>query len=137
MPPNTPTPTSLPSGWRLVLGLAPAAVFWAVFVGWLAYALYERSQFSQKADDANLIEWLDESRVFRKSLPELVREYLALCEKTVPGESDDDLIDRADEIQEQLKTLADPPRVYQGQLPLFPELYRLKIVSTHRPPKPP
>src|SRR5260221_2037730 len=127
MPPDSLNTTSLPSGWRLVLGLAPAAVFWAVFVGWLAYALYERSQFSQKADDANLIEWLDESRVFRKSLPELVREYLALAEKAVPGESDDDLVDRADEIQEQLKTLADPTRVYQGQLPLFPEIYRLEI----------
>ena len=133
---DAPTPTTSPSGWRLLLGLAPAALFWAVFVGWLAYALYERSQFSQKADDANLTEWLDESRVFRKSLPELVREYLAERDKAQPGDSDESLTDRADEIQEQLKTLADPTRVYQGQLPLFPDIYRLEVRFADRTIKP-
>src|SRR5207244_11259753 len=38
-----------------------------------------------------------------------------------------DLADRADEIVEQLKALADPTRAFQGQLPLFPEIYRLEV----------
>ena len=109
----------------LFLGLAPAIIFWAVLVGWLAYALSQRSQFSQKADEANLVEWLDEARVFRKSLPELVREYLARHENGQASEGEPE--DRAEEILEQLRALADPTRAYQGQLPLFPEIYRLEI----------
>ena len=98
-------PASRPpsSGWRFFLGLAPAIIFWAVLVGWLAYALSERSQFSQRADEANLVEWLDEARVFRKSLPELVREYLTRHENGQASEGEPE--DRAEEILEQLRAL--------------------------------
>jgi signal transduction histidine kinase len=121
-------PDASRAGWRIAMGLAPAILFWMVLVGWLAYALYARTQWWQDADEANLREWLDESRVFRKSLPELVREYLAGREQIRKGlESDVDPEDKAEEIREQLQALADPTRAYQGQLPLFPEIYRLEV----------
>jgi signal transduction histidine kinase len=116
------------SGWRIALGLAPAVLFWAVLVGWLAYVLYARTQWWQDADEANVREWLDEARVFRKSLPELVREYLAERDLVKSGvASDVDPENKAEEIREQLQALADPTRAYQGQLPLFPEIYRLEV----------
>ena len=40
--------------------------------------LYSRIYFWQEADEYNMREWLNESRTFRKTLPELVREYLKL-----------------------------------------------------------
>jgi signal transduction histidine kinase len=85
-------------------------------VVWLVYLLVVRVSWLQESDEYNLREWLDESRVFRKTTPELVRDYL----------------DRSDNISlealhEQLRALANPVRIYQGQLPLFPEIYHLEI----------
>lgn len=106
-----------PRGWKYVRGLTPPVLVFALLVGWLAYALLARVQVWQDADEFNLREWLDESRVFRKTLPELVREYLLDT-----GDST-----KADEIREQLRALGDPTRMYTGQLPLFPEIYRLEV----------
>ena len=35
---------------------------------------------------------------------------------------------KPEEIEEQLRSLADPTRQYQGQLPLFPTIYRMELV---------
>jgi signal transduction histidine kinase len=123
---------SLPPGGALVRGLAPAVVLWAALVGWLSYDLYARAQWWREADQANLREWIDETRVFRKSLPELIKEYLALHQAIKAADpertpSPDDVRDKADQIEEQLAALADATRVYQGQLPLFPEIYRFEV----------
>ena len=111
-------------GWKLALGLAPAVILWAILVGWLAWVLYARTQWWKEADDANLREWLDESRVFRKSLPELIREYVAAQR---PGAGPVDVVTKADEIREQLAALADPTRTFQGQMPMFLEIYKLEV----------
>ena len=68
-------PISLP-WWKFVRALAPAVLFWAALVGWLAYLLAERTDIGPETDEANLREWIDEARSFRKTLPELIREYL-------------------------------------------------------------
>ena len=41
---------------------------------------------------------------------------------SIPGDAT-----KADEIREQLRALGDPTRMYTGQLPLFPEIYRLEV----------
>src|SRR5579864_2274467 len=116
---------------KLVRGLAPAIICWVALVGWLAWAIYARTQWSRETDEANLSEWLDEARVFRKSLPELTREYLAEQEKARNAGADasnsQEIEEKQKEILEQLTTLSDPTRIYQGQLPLFPEIYRLEV----------
>jgi signal transduction histidine kinase len=126
------TDSGPPARWKFYLGIAPAVVFWAVLVGWLSYTLYDQTRWWRKADEANLREWLDESRVFRKSLPELARDYVAEFRKhrgeaNVGPDSSPELQDRADEIHEQLAAMADPTRINQGFLPLFPEIYRIEL----------
>src|SRR5690349_9516073 len=120
---------------REYLGLAPSLLVWLLFVGLLAYALYRSSHAWQATDEANLREWLDESRVSRKTLPELARDYLELCERREreaarPAEGGDlppvleaDPDAKADEIAEHLRDLADPTRIYAGQHMLFPDIY--------------
>src|SRR5262249_57391655 len=76
-------------------------------------------------------EWLDESRVSRKSLRELARDYAAEYRKHRDESNaavvSPELQDRADEIHEQLAAMADPTRINQGYLPLFPEIYRIEL----------
>jgi signal transduction histidine kinase len=107
------------TGWKYVRGLTPPMLILAVLVGWLAYLLYSRAHWWQESDENSLREWLSEARPYRKTLPELVREYLQ--------EADNPLSVKKEEIEEQLRALGDPLRLYPGQLPLFPEIYRIEI----------
>lgn len=103
------------SAWSYIRGLTPPVLILTLVAGWLLYAIYTRIDAWRKADENNLREWLNEARVFRKTLPELVREYL----DSDPG--------KAPEIAEQLRSLGNPTRMYQGQLPLFPDIHRLEV----------
>jgi signal transduction histidine kinase len=103
--------------WRYVRGLLAPVLLWLLFLGVLVETLQSRLTGNDAYDQAALREWIDESRVFRATLPELVREYV---------ESGDPQKGR--EIEEQLRALADPTRQYQGQLPLFPAIYRIELV---------
>src|SRR5579859_5584858 len=123
-----PDETVPPVGWKVARGLAPALLFWIVLIGLLADSLNARTRWWRQADEANLTEWLTETRPFRKSLAELTHDYLDEYEKrrTSDGiEGDPEF--KAKEIQEQLRALSDPTRAYQGQLPLFPEIYSLEV----------
>jgi two-component system, cell cycle sensor histidine kinase and response regulator CckA len=104
------------SGWKYVRGLAPPVLILAAVVGWLGYLIVSRIHWSQQADEANMREWLDETVVFRNPLRTLVRDYLDQPDTV-----------KAQEITQQLKAMGDPTRMYQGQLPLFPVIYRLEI----------
>ncbi len=124
-----PHEASLPSAWRYVGRLAPLVVLWAVLVGLLGWLLNTRAGWSEEADRADVREWLDNTHVFRKTLTELIREYVDLLESESRG------IDHADrvkikrtEIEEQLRAMVEPTRMYAGQLPLFPNVYSLEIV---------
>ncbi|MCS6865429.1 MAG: HAMP domain-containing sensor histidine kinase [Gemmataceae bacterium] len=113
---------------RYIGRLAPLAVLWAVLVGLLGWLLYTRALWSEESDRANVREWLDNTRIFRKTLAELVREYVELLTAESRG------IDHAErvttkraEIDEHLRAMVEPTRVYGGQLPLFPNLYFVEI----------
>ena len=112
------TPSSTSQGvWPTVRGLVAPLLLWGLFVAALVDTLQARLQGDEEYDRAALREWLEEARVFRYTLPEIVREYL-----------DDPDRAKREEIQVQLKALADPTQVYGGQLPLFPTIYRLELV---------
>jgi signal transduction histidine kinase len=113
-----------PRSGHYLWALLPMAVLVAVLVGWLVQVLLARGAWWHEADQANLREWLDETRIFRKTLPELAADYLRLHETTTPATV---RVCKRAEVQEQLRSLADPTRIYQGQLPLFPEIYRLEV----------
>src|SRR3954471_17058004 len=122
--------------WKVVRALAPAVLFWAALVGWLAYLLSERTDLGGEADEASVHEWIDEARSFRKTLPELVREYVRRVEAAGGDRANPDVRAKAEEIGQQLKAMADPIRLYQGQLPVFPEVYRLEVYLADRPDVP-
>jgi signal transduction histidine kinase len=115
--------------WSYVGGLAPVVIVWALLVGWLAKTLYDRATWSEEADAATVREWLDEARNFRKALPELVREYVRLREEDPAGTADPKrLVTKRAEIEEHMRSLAEPTRTYQNQLPSFPEIYQIEVI---------
>ncbi|HZU36727.1 MAG TPA: HAMP domain-containing sensor histidine kinase [Gemmataceae bacterium] len=111
--------------WRYVRGLAAPVLLSTLLVFLLLSALLSRLQGETAYDEAALREWIDESRVFRETLPGLVRDYLeAAAQKDVPA---DQLSVQIHAIEQQLEALGDPTKMYQGQLPLFPAIYRLEL----------
>ena len=134
---STPAPAP-PVGrrtyWAFVEGMAPALIVWLVLVGWLVGLLYGRAEWAEQADEATVREWIDEARNFRKTLPELVREYARLRDEDPAGASAAVELKRR-EIEEQMAGLAEPTRVYLNQLPGFPVIYRLEV-RVDRPGEP-
>src|SRR6478672_8305842 len=119
-------PVSLP-WWKVARALAPAVLFWAALVGWLAYLLSERTDLGPEADEASVHARIDEARAFRTTLPELVREYVHRLDEHRGDPENPDVRAKAEEIGQQLKAMVDPIRLYQGQLPVFPEFYRVEV----------
>lgn len=113
-------------GRRFTLALAATILAWVSLIGVLVYLVYARTDWLEQADQAHVREWLDESRVVRKTLPDLAGEYVALRLSGLPAD-DDSVVRKTEEITEQLRALADPTRMFQGYLPLFPDIYRLEV----------
>jgi signal transduction histidine kinase len=120
-------------GWRYVGGLAVPALLWLLFIYVLGDALRARLRGAEEYDESVLREWVEESRVFRETLPEMVRDYL--------DDADHGRTDIKDteeqQIAEQLRSLGKPTKMYQNQLPLFPAIYRLELEFPHHPKLPP
>lgn len=116
-----------PTGRRFAIALTIVLLLWAALVGVVAYLLYARTFWLREADEANIREWLDEARIYRKSLPELTAEYIDLHDRQQLGDSDGLVVVKRQEIAEQLKCLADPTRIHQGHLPLFPDVFRFEL----------
>ncbi len=135
--PPTPVPPPRRSVWAYAEGLAPVAIVWLALVGWLAALLYGRANWSDQADEATVREWLDEARNFRKTLPELVREYVRMREEDPAGADADRLREKRGEIEDHLRGLAEPTRAYLNQLPAFPTIYRIEVVFAPVPGGPP
>lgn len=134
---DTNTNPELPAGGRwYVATLTAMLLAWISLVSVLAYLLYARSNRLVESDEANLREWIDEARIYRKSLPELVAEYLDLREKWGLDDADGIVVKKRQEIAQQLQCLADPTRVYQGQIPLFPDIYSFDISFPNSESKP-
>lgn len=108
------------------LPLAAGLALWAALIAALVYLVSLRAAWLRASDEINLREWIDEARVFRKSLPQLTSELLKLADDGWPADSAPAVIKRR-ELAEQLQRLMDPTRLYQSQLPLFPELYLLEV----------
>lgn len=87
-------------------------------------------------DEQAIQEWVREARVESRSLPELIKDFLVESEansaKLSSGEYGAKSIrsnheQKRAEIQELLEALCTPTKIYAGQLPLFPVIYRLEI----------
>ncbi len=131
---TAPLPTPPPKGAlaavaaKYAVGLAPFVLVWLVLVGWLASLLFSRAGWSETADEALVKEWLEEVRPFRKTLPELVREYIDLIDHAAEWNvSAEQLRAKRDELTEQMRATAEPTRAYDSKLPGFPIIYRLSV----------
>jgi signal transduction histidine kinase len=120
-----PTPAPPLPVWRYLVRLAPLVVLWAVMAGLLGWLLYARASWNEDADRADMREWLYNTRIFRKTLAELTRDYADLL--TDPAPDPARLKHKRDEITEHIRAMTEPIRVYSSQLPLFPEIYKLEV----------
>src|SRR6185437_12488263 len=135
MPPSSTTIVPLPPPfpvWRFVGRLTPVAVLFLILVVWLGWLLYSKAAWTQQSDEEDIREWLNETRVFRKSLPELLDEYVELARSPVQDTPRWEA--KHEEIVAHLSALAEPTRKYSGKLPLFPELYRVGVEYPGPPP---
>src|SRR5437660_48442 len=121
--------------WRHVGRLTPLALLLLILVGWLGWLLYAKANWTQQSDEEDMREWLSETRPFRKTLPELIEEYVDLAENPA-GPDLDRLRSKANEIDAHLSALTEPTRMYSGKLPLFPDVYYLGIEYPSRAPPP-
>jgi signal transduction histidine kinase len=97
----------------------------ACLLGWL---LYSRASWNEQSDRADIREWIDNTRIFRKTLAELVKDYVDLLTATDPGgDHAQRLKTKRDEIDEHIRAMTEPTRIYSAQMPLFPEIYRLEV----------
>jgi signal transduction histidine kinase len=117
-----------PIGGRYAFALAATVLCWAALVAALVYLIFARTAWAHQTDQNHLREWLDEARVFRKTIPDLVAQYIDLRDSGLPPAlTDEEVARKVDEIREQLKSLTDPLRMYQGYLPLFPDVFRIEV----------
>ncbi len=119
--PPSPLSPSIPF-WRYLRAIVPALLFWSVLIAGAAYLLYDRSRWGERYDRGALREWFEEDRPFRKNLGELIDEYLHEPTDT-----------RANEIEDQLDAMMEPLLTYRNQLPLFVEVYSIRITFPDRP----
>ncbi len=122
--------------WISLRTYSPMLLAWMVLVGWLAYLLYSRSQIARLNDEASIREWLDETRPFRKTLPELLKEYV----DKLDSPNDDHLVSRESkelEIRVQLQAMTEATQTYANLLPLYPEVERIEIAFPANPDVPP
>jgi len=111
--------------WRYLGGLTAPALLWVLLIYLLVDTFRNRLQGDEKFDEAALREWIEESRPFRETLPELIRTYLKSADPDNPEPAP--LEQQTEAIQAQLQSLCDPTKEYQQQLPLFPAIYRLQL----------
>jgi signal transduction histidine kinase len=132
-----------PRLWRYIRGLAAPVALWVLFAAVLVRPLQSWLRGDADYDRAALTEWIEETRVARDTLPEMVRDYLNdldQARRANPAASPaNDLLLRkqANEIEEHLKAMGVPPtKLYPGQLPLFPIVYSLEVQFVGDPETP-
>jgi signal transduction histidine kinase len=120
--------------WRYLRALAAPALLWGLFVAVLVQLLPSWLRGDDAYDEKAIREWIEEARVFRDSLPEMVRDYLQAVSQARAVDPTNDLSKdpalqlKANRIAEHLSALGNPPtKMYPGQLPLFPIIYRLEV----------
>src|SRR5712692_5441574 len=98
-------PTSRKQFWRYVRGLAAPVLLWSLFAAALIEPLQTWLKGDENYDQAVLREWIEEARVFRETLPTVVRDYLDQLDRAGSSPAKDvELTFQAESILEQLKS---------------------------------
>ena len=143
-----------PHFWRYAQALTAPLLLWALVAFFLREPIDYWLEGEESYDRSALEEWLDESRGFRETLPEMVAGYaqaraeLRGLKPPADPTAPDPLLDRRErttgevavkreEIREHLRALGIPPtKMYAGQLPLFPTFYRMEVLFDDAPDEP-
>jgi signal transduction histidine kinase len=122
---TTPVPgISRKQLWKYVRGLAPAAtILIVVWIGAFVYVSLQWFEFWPRSDAENLKEWLLQSEVARRRLPELSRDYLEQSRSLIPEER----TTAQEKLREHLAALTYPLLTYEGQVPLFLFVYQVEL----------
>jgi signal transduction histidine kinase len=131
--------TSLGTLWRYVQPILPPVLLCALVILVLREPIAWWLSGEEKHDQEALQEWIREARI-SQTLPDLVADYIAQVElvehwqhEGTPAGKDLREAERhrdlkREEIFQHLKALGDPPtKMYRGQLPLFPVIFRLSV----------
>jgi len=119
--------------WRYVRGLAAPVLLWALFVVVLIEPLKSWLRGYEKYDEALLREWLQQTSIFRETVSDMARDYCRQPEKARQRDPqfnpDHDLqfVLKKDKIREHLRSMGEPTKLYAGQLPGFPVIYKLQL----------
>jgi signal transduction histidine kinase len=122
--------------WRYARALAAPILVWGLVAVALAEPMRTWLRGENSYDEAALQEWLEESRSFRATLPEMIEIYLMRIHqehaKTGDAVERENLLAAVaverENIRAHLNSLGNPPtKMYAGQLPLFPVIYRLQV----------
>src|SRR5262249_10424881 len=139
--------------WRYVRGLTAPVVLWALVLVTLWEPLQSWLYGKERYDEDALKEWIEETRLYKETLPEMVREDLdardgederarrpepdgEAARQELQAQRDKvhkDVRRQAEEIAVHLSALGTPTRIYASQLPLFPNIYRLQIGVAGQP----
>jgi signal transduction histidine kinase len=138
---STPPPAARPAGsafWRYAQALAVPALLWALVAFFLWEPVHNWIEGEDSYDKSTLEEWLDESRGFRDTLPEMAAGYaraaaelrrLQQSGQASVLEQEAAVAVKREEIRQHLWSLGVPPtKMYSGQLPLFPTFYRIEVL---------
>lgn len=124
----------LPHAWPIIAPLLLGAI--------ALYFLREPINYWRQGealyDEQAIQEWVREARVSSASLPEMLKDFLDSAEassdkleKSAPGAAASIRFEhdqKREEIKQLLAAMCVPPtKIYAGQLPLFPVIYRVEV----------
>ncbi len=155
VPPPGPPPAPRSRFWRYAQALTAPVLLWVLVAFLLWEPIHNWIEGEDSYDKSALEEWLDEARTFRKTLPEMAADYAQTRQELQqlppppphPGPFDPQVSQRGqvertvavqgEQILEHLRALGNPPtKMYNGQLPLFPTIYRIEVIFDDRSVQP-
>jgi signal transduction histidine kinase len=119
--------------WDYVRGLAAPLLLCALFIIALIGPLRTWLGGYQKYDENMLREWVQQTSIFRETISDMARDYLRDLDKARQSNPQFDplhdlaFVWKVQKMQEHLRSMADPTKMFAGQLPGFPVIYRLQL----------
>ncbi len=154
-PPPGPPPAPRSRFGRYAQALTAPALLWVLVAFLLWEPIHNWIEGEDSYDKSALEEWLDEARTFRKTLPEMAADYAQTrreLQRLPPppphpapfdpqvsqrGQVERTVAVEGEQILEHLRALGNPPtKMYNGQLPLFPTIYRIEVIFDDRSVQP-